>query len=159
MKKTQWALAFILGSALCAPVGAASGNSLAAQDPKGKPAETELGQLPRIQILKKLQLTPKQMDRLYTLRAHYRKTEAELKGKLQVKQVELENELEKSSPDSLKIDQITGEIGQLYGQRIALKAKSNIELEDKILTPDQEEKLKEIESKVAVPESTVNPKN
>jgi hypothetical protein len=99
------------------------------------------------------------MDRLYTLRAHYRKTDAELKGKLQVKQVELENELEKTTPDPLKIDQITGDIGVIYGQRIALKAKSNIELEDKILTPDQEEKLKEIELKVVVPESTANPKN
>jgi Spy/CpxP family protein refolding chaperone len=159
MGKIQWALVFILGTTLGAPVGAASSNPSAGQDGKAKPTETELGQLPRIQILKKLQLNPKQMDRLYTLRAHYRKTDAELKGKLQVKQVELENELEKTTPDPLKIDQITGDIGVIYGQRIALKAKSNIELEDKILTPDQEEKLKEIELKVVVPESTANPKN
>lgn len=159
MSKTQWVLAFIMGTALCAPVGAAPGNTSAVPDSKTKPVETELGTLPRIQILKKLQLTPKQMDQLYTLRAHYRKTYAELTGKLQVKQVELENELEKPGPDPVKADQITGEIGALYGQRIALKAKSNIELEHKILTPDQVEKLKEIQSKVLVPESTANPKN
>ena len=73
--------------------------------------------------------------------------------------MELENELEKTLPDPLKVDQITGEIGVLYGQRIALKAKSNIELEHKILTPDQVEKLKELQTKLLTTESPVNPKN
>lgn len=159
MSKTRWALAFILCTAFCGPAEAASGNASAASDGKVKSAETELGQIPRFQILKKLQLNSKQMDQLYTLRAHYRKTTAELTGKLQVKQVELENEMEKPEPDPVKVDQITNEIGVLYGQRIALKAKSNIQLEHKILTPDQVEKLKELQSKVLVPESTTNPKN
>jgi Spy/CpxP family protein refolding chaperone len=159
MSKTQWVLSFILGMALCAPAGAASGNTATVLDSTAKPAETELAPPPRFQILKKLQLTNKQKDQLYTLHAHYRKTDAELKGKLQVKQVELDNELEKPQPDPLKVDQITGEIGVLYGQRIALKAKSNIQLEHKILTPDQVEKLKELQSKVSVPETTTSPKN
>lgn len=159
MKYARGALSFVLGMALSTPALAIQGNTASAQDPKPKPAESELGQLPRIQILKKLQLNNKQMDQLYSLRAHYRKTNAELNGKLQVKQVELENELEKTLPDPLKVDQITGEIGVLYGQRIALKAKSNIELEHKILTPDQVEKLKELQTKLLTTESPVNPKN
>ncbi len=157
MKNFLLALFIVLGVAGVGPAWAVSGNNPSPQDNKSKAAEAELSQLPRIQILKKLQLNNQQMDQLYTLRAHYRKTDAELKGKLQVTQVDLENELEKPQPDPLKVDQITGEIGVLYGQRIALKAKSNIELEHNILTPDQVEKLKELKSTIT--ESPAPPKN
>jgi Spy/CpxP family protein refolding chaperone len=159
MKNILWVLFIILGMAGSGSAWAVTGNNPSPQDNKTKAAEAELSQLPRFQILKKLQLNNKQMDQLYTLRAHYRKTNAELNGKLQVKQVELENELENPQPDPLKVDQITGEIGVLYGQRIALKAKSNIELEHTILTPDQVEKLKELQSKLTAPESPALPKN
>lgn len=159
MKNILWVLFFVLGMAGSGSAWAVSGNNPSPQDNKTKAAEAELGQLPRIQILKKLQLNKKQMDHLYTLRAHYRKTNAELNGKLQVKQVELENELEKPQPDPLKVDQITGEIGLLYGQRIALKAKSNIELEHAILTQDQVEKLKDLQTKPTTSESPSLPKN
>jgi hypothetical protein len=159
MKNILWALFIVLGTAGAGPAWAVSGNNPSPQDNKSKAAEAELSQLPRIQILKKLQLNNKQMDQLYTLRAHYRKTNAELNGKLQVKQVDLENELEKPQPDPLKVDQITGDIGVLYGQRIALKAKSNIELEHAILTSDQVEKLKELQTKPTTSEAPALPKN
>jgi hypothetical protein len=68
-----------------------------------------------------------------------------LEGKIKVKQVELENELEKPNPDQTKLDLIIQEIGVLYGQRLSVKVKAKLELEKKILTPQQVDLLKTLE--------------
>ena len=114
-------------------------------DPKAKPTEVRPSHLTRREIMEKLHLTSDQSRALRKLRASFRKDMAVLDGKLKVKQVELDNELEKPDLDQSKLDLITQEIGILYGQRIGKKVKAKLELEKNILTPQQLDQLKAIQ--------------
>jgi hypothetical protein len=113
--------------------------------PKAKP--TEIIHLTRREIIKRLQLTDDQHKLLQQHRAAYRKSIAVLDGQLKVKEVDLENELEKSDPDQDKLDVIVQSIGELKGQRLGVQVKAKLELEKKILTPQQVDLLKSLEGK------------
>ncbi|HTC21987.1 MAG TPA: hypothetical protein VK859_14115 [bacterium] len=113
--------------------------------PKAKP--TEIIRLTRREIIKRLQLTDDQHKLLQQHRAAYRKSIAVLDGQLKVKEVDLENELEKSDPDQDKLDLIVQNIGELKGQRLGVQVKAKLELEKKILTPQQVDLLKSLEGK------------
>jgi hypothetical protein len=113
--------------------------------PKAKP--TEIIHLTRREIIKRLQLTDDQHKLLQQHRAAYRKSIAVLDGQLKVKEVDLENELEKSDPDQDKLDLIVQNIGELKGQRLGVQVKAKLELEKKILTPQQVDLLKSLQGK------------
>ncbi len=112
---------------------------------KPKPTETQAVHLTWRQIMDKLQLTSEQRQAVLKNRHAYRREMAVIEGKIKVKQVELENELEKPEPDQTKLDLITQEIGVLYGQRLSEKVKAKLELEKKILEPQQVDLLKTLE--------------
>lgn len=99
-------------------------------------------------ILEKLQVTPQQRQQLVDCRASYRKKMAELNGQLKVKQVELENELDQTTPDQDKVAQLTQQIGDLIGQRLLEKAQAKITIEKQILTSQQADQLKSLQQDV-----------
>jgi len=144
MKITNLALAFVL-TALAAVWAQAQPSSEAT--PQAKPTEVPSSHLTRKQILEKLQLTAEQKQELRKNRATYRKTIAELDGQLKVKKVELENEMEKPEPDEAKLKQIADEIGDVQGMKISAKIKAELEVEKKILTPQQVETLRTLQGK------------
>jgi len=93
---------------------------------------------------RKVILTPEQRQKIRDFKAGYRQRVAEIDAKLHVQRVALENEMEKPEPDAAKVDQLTEGIGKLKAARELeqLKAKRAIE---KILTPEQNQELKELE--------------
>jgi len=95
----------------------------------------------------KLQVTKDQRLLLRQNRATYRHKIAVIEGQFKVKKVELENEIEKPDPDLDKIDQLTSEIGTLLGQKYSTQIKAELEVEKKILTPDQAEQLKTLQGR------------
>ncbi len=115
--------------------------------PKAKPTEIQSTHLTRREIIKRLQLTDDQHKLLQQHRAAYRKSIAVLDGQLKVKEVDLENELEKPDPDQAKLDLIVQNIGELKGQRLGVQVKAKLELEKKILTPQQVDMLKSLQGK------------
>ena len=131
-------------------LGLSWATAMAADTPKtgveAKPTETA-GHLSRREIIKKLQLTADQNKRLIQQRAAFRQAMAELDGQLKVKRVELENELDKPTPDKAKLDLLSQEIGELYGKKLAEKVKAKIEFETNILTPQQVDLLKTLQGK------------
>ncbi|MGH7739428.1 MAG: Spy/CpxP family protein refolding chaperone [bacterium] len=96
----------------------------------------------RREILQVLRLTADQRQQIDDCRASYRKKMAELNGQLEVKQVELENELDKAEPDQDKLSDLTQTIGDLLGQRLLERAEAKIKIEKQILTPQQADQLK-----------------
>jgi Spy/CpxP family protein refolding chaperone len=96
----------------------------------------------RREILEALQLTDNQRQQIQDCRAAYRKKMAELNGQLQVKQVELENEMDQAEPDQDKLADLTQSIGDLLGQRLLERAQAKITIEKQILTPQQADQLK-----------------
>ncbi len=116
-------------------------------DASKKPTEVPATHLTHHQLVEKLQLTDDQQKQLRHLRATYRTGIAKLEGQIKVKKVELENELDKPEPDAVKLNAMTQELGNLYGQRLNLRVKTHIELTKKILTAQQADMLKSIEGK------------
>jgi hypothetical protein len=55
--------------------------------------------------------------------------------------------LDKPDTDPAKVDVLTGDLGVLYGQRLNVKVKASIQLEEKILTPQQADMLKSMQVK------------
>lgn len=130
---------------------AAAGLALAQPAPEATPtpknSDTPAARLTRKQLIERLQLTKEQKQELRKNRASYRKTIAELEGKLKVVQVDLENEMDKPDTDQEKLDQIAEQIGSLQGQKVSEKIKAEFEVEKKILTPQQDELLKTLQGK------------
>jgi hypothetical protein len=114
---------------------------------KAVPTETQPAHLSRREILKRLQLTADQRKALRLHKAAFRKTMAEIEGKLKVKQVELENELDKPEIDQVRLDLIIQKISELYGEKLSAQVKAKIELERKILTPQQSDLLETLQGK------------
>ena len=114
---------------------------------KTNPTEVPSARLTRREIVEKLQLTDAQKKQIRNTRASYRISVAKLDNQIKLKKVMLENELDKPEPDSIPIDLLTGQIGELYGQRLNAKVKASIELEKKILTPQQSDLLKTLQVK------------
>jgi len=114
---------------------------------KPKPTETPSIHLTRREIIKRLQLTDEQKQLLRKSHAAYRKAMAEMDGQLKVLQVELENEMDKPEPDQVKLDTTVQKIADLYGKRLSVKIKAELDLERKILNPTQLEQLKSIQGK------------
>ena len=124
-------------------VGAATGKDAS----KNKISETPAVHLTRHEIIEKLQLTDVQKKQIRDTRAAYRITVLKLENQIKLKKVELENELDKPEPDETQIDLLTDQLGILYGQRLNVKVKASIELEKKILTPQQSDLLKTLQDK------------
>lgn len=112
---------------------------------KPKPTEPPQAHLTRREIMDKLQVTKDQKHLLQQNRATYRKKIAVIEGQIKVKKVDLENEVEKTDPDADKIDQLTSEIGALLAQKYSTQIKAELEVEKKILTPQQVEQLKALQ--------------
>jgi hypothetical protein len=143
--KSKYVLSVIAGLLVLSVARLSHSQPVADNSPKAKP--TEIIHLTRREIIKRLQLTDDQQKLLRQHRAAYRKSIAVLDGQLKVKEVDLENELEKSDPDQDKLDLIVQNIGELKGQRLGVQVKAKLELEKKILTPQQVDMLKSLQGK------------
>jgi Spy/CpxP family protein refolding chaperone len=118
--------------------------------PTAKPTEAPqapAAHLTRKEMMDKLQVTKAQKALLRQNRAAYRKQIALIEGQFKVKKVELESEIEKPEPDQEKIDQLTTEIGTLLAKKYSAQIKAELEIEKKILTPQQVEQLKALQGR------------
>ncbi len=149
---SKYLIQAIAGLFLLSSVGISYSQPASDSGLKAKPTETQSGHLTRREIIKRLQLTDEQHKLLQQHRAAYRKAIAVLDGQLKVKEVDLENELEKSDPDQDKLDLIVQNIGELQGKRLGVKVKAKLELEKKILTPQQVDLLKSLQGKENSPD-------
>jgi Spy/CpxP family protein refolding chaperone len=140
MKNQMKILALTLAAAL-------SAGFTYADNATPKPTDIPTTHLTRHEIVEKLQLTDAQKKQIRSVRAAYRVSVAKLDSQIKVKKVELENELDKPDTDPAKVDVLTGELGTLYGQRLNVKVKASIQLEEKILTPQQADMLKSMQVK------------
>ncbi|HUO58148.1 MAG TPA: hypothetical protein VMV05_08220 [bacterium] len=142
--------------ALILALGLAGLPAYAADAPKGgveaKPTET-VGRLSRREIIKRLQLTDDQHKMLKQNQHSYRSAMVKLESQIKIQQVELENELDKPEPDQTKLDTLTQQIGELYGKKLAEKVKAKLDLERKILTPQQLDLLRTLQGKDGTDES------
>jgi hypothetical protein len=124
-----------------------------AAESAGAPASAKPTEVPsparltRKEVMDKLQVTKEQRHLLQQNRAAYRKKIAVIEGQVKVKKVVLESELEKAEPDPAVIDQTTAEIGALLGQKYSTQIKAELEVEKKILTPQQAELLKTLQGR------------
>lgn len=118
---------------------------------KPKPTETQPAHLSWRQMMDKLQLTTEQRQAVMKNRHAYRREMVEVENSIKLKQVELENELEKPDSDQTKLDLVCQEIGVLYGQRLQVNVKHKLELERKILTSQQVDLLKTLQGKETSP--------
>lgn len=146
MKREKWVLV-IASAILFSGVGYSQGQTVSSSAVKPVPTETSSVRLTRREIIKRLDLSDVQKKSLRQHKAAYRKTMAEIQGQLKVKQVELENELDKPEPDQDRLDAIIQKIADLYGQKLGAQVKAKLELEKKILTPQQVELLKTLQGK------------
>lgn len=96
------------------------------------------------QIVRKLNLTAEQRQKIAAYKAEHRKKIAEIDAALHVKRVELENEMAKPEPDQAKVAALTGEIGQLKASRDLQRLKARKAL-DEILTPEQRDELRRMQ--------------
>lgn len=136
---------FAINVAILRTAGAVT--STDADSTKFKPTEVPSVHLTRHEIVEKLQLTDIQKKQIRETRAAYRVNVAKLENQIKLKKVELENELDKPEPDPAQIDILTGQLGVLYGQRLNVKVKASIDLEKRILTPQQSDLLKTLQVK------------
>ncbi|HVZ81271.1 MAG TPA: periplasmic heavy metal sensor [bacterium] len=128
------------------------GTCLWADAPSATPAAPRSGEatqprLTRKELMDKLQVTREQKALLRKNRAAYRKQIAVLEGQFKVKRVELENEIEKPEPDPDRIDQLTSEIGALLAKKYSAQIKAELEIEKNILTPQQVDQLRSLQSR------------
>jgi Spy/CpxP family protein refolding chaperone len=144
--RNQTKILVIFFAAILAVWGRAQADP-ASETAKVKPVETPAVHLNRREIVEKLQLTDAQKKQIRVARAAYRVSVAKLDNQIKLKKVLLENELDKPEPDSVQLDLLTGQLGELYGQRLNVKLKASIELEKKILTPQQADMLKALQVK------------
>jgi Spy/CpxP family protein refolding chaperone len=112
-----------------------------------KPTDIPATHLTRREVVEKLQLTDAQRKQIRSVRAAYRISVAKLDSQIKLKKVQLENELDKPDTDPAKVDVLTADLGVLYGQRLNVKVKASIQLEEKILTPQQADMLKSMQVK------------
>lgn len=111
---------------------------------KAKPTEVPQAHLTLREIMDKLQITKEQRHLLQQNRAANRKKLVVIKGKINEKRVDLENEIEKAEPDKDRIKQLTAEIGVLLGQKYDILIEAELDVE-KILTPQQVDQLKTLQ--------------
>lgn len=129
--------------------GTALGGSALAAGPSGgrvSPAVRKAAMQERHRkVIQRLHLTPEQRQKIHEFKAGYRQRVARINAQLHVKKVELENEMEKPSPDQARVKQLTDEIGKLKAERDLERLKAKHELE-KVLTPEQSAELKRLQA-------------
>ncbi len=92
-------------------------------------------------MIKQLNLTEEQVEALHKNRTENLKKGIEVKSKIQLAIVDLQEELRKKELDKRKIDKIIDEIGKLQKEAVAIRVYSVIGLRE-ILTEEQLEKAR-----------------
>lgn len=92
-------------------------------------------------LLKKLGLTEEQKEKVQSIRSAAEKEKIKVHAELQIKQIDLQEELEKKNVSEKKVDKLIDEIAQLNKKMLESRIKTMLALK-KVLTPQQQEKLK-----------------
>ncbi len=92
-------------------------------------------------LMKKLGLTEEQKEKVQSIRSGAEKEKIRMQAEFQIKQMELQEELEKKNVSEKKVDKFIDEIAQLQKKMLGNKIKTMLALK-KVLTPQQQEKLK-----------------
>lgn len=92
-------------------------------------------------LIKKLGLTEEQKEKVQSIRSGAEKEKIRVQAELQIKQIDLQEELEKKTVSEKKVDKLIDDIAQLQKKMLENKIKTMLALK-KVLTPQQQEKLK-----------------
>lgn len=91
-------------------------------------------------MMKELNLTPDQMDKLEGLRLDYQKANLAFRPKARDLREKVKEELLKTSPDKGKLDSYAAEIGKMQGEMAKQRHGHLLQIKA-VLTPEQFEKL------------------
>ena len=93
-------------------------------------------------VVKALNLSPEQQQRLEGLRYQQRKEAVDLRRDMELKRLDIERELDKDTPDTAAVDRLLDEQGVLRTKMGKAKIHQMLEMK-KILTPEQWSKVKD----------------
>ncbi|MDP2422913.1 MAG: periplasmic heavy metal sensor [Bacteroidales bacterium] len=91
---------------------------------------------------KKIGLEPEQHEKIQLIRKEYRKTAGELMEQMRQKHAEIFEELQKDNPDTIKLDAMAVESGQLQSKMRRESIKHILEIKS-ITTPEQQRRMME----------------
>jgi Spy/CpxP family protein refolding chaperone len=114
-----------------------------AQLPEGSRSKMGKGWEDRLnEVIKELNLTPKQQEAITQQRTRERAQSQELRQRIKAVRDQITQELNKQTTDTARVDLLVAQLKELTGQRIEQQIKGIIALK-KILTPDQFKTLNE----------------
>ena len=100
--------------------------------------------LPPIGVLvKELNLTPEQKDQLVELYSQTQKELINIRTQNKIARIDLMNEMMKDNPDEDVLNNLIDKIGENAKKAFGVRINRQLEIK-KILTPEQQEKLKEL---------------
>ncbi len=99
-------------------------------------------------IIQSLYLTPAQHKAIRKLHRFFLKKLEVIQKQQKIERMKLRQELQKSSPNKVQIYKLTVILGQLHCKRLDLMIQARLDLNEKILTPAQLEKLNQEENKL-----------
>ena len=96
-------------------------------------------------LLQRLALTEQQRQLIRRSRDHFRQDKARLDSKINLEKTELENEIDEDEPSLGRLEGHCQKIGALYGQKLRIAIHRRLEVERRILTPQQWVRLQDLE--------------
>lgn len=93
------------------------------------------------QLIKKLGLTDEQQDKVQSIRMNAEKEKIKIEAELRIKQIDMQEQMEKKSVNEKEISKLIDAISDLQKKMLENRIKTMLALK-KILTPEQQEKLK-----------------
>lgn len=93
------------------------------------------------QLIKKLGLTEEQQEKVQSIRRNAEKEKIKAEADLRIKQIEMEEELEKKSLNEKEVFKLIDAISALQKKLLESRIKTMLALK-KVLTPEQQEKMK-----------------
>lgn len=96
----------------------------------------------RMDYVGELNLTKEQLAQVKDLQRESRKKAVEIKGKIQVKRIDFDAEIQKDNPDQKLLEKLIDELTALHSQQYRAKLESRVKMMT-LLTPEQKQKLSE----------------
>lgn len=93
------------------------------------------------QLIKKLGLTEEQQEKVQSIRRNAEKEKIKAEAELHIKQIEMEEEIEKKSVNEKEVFKLIEAISALQKKLLESRIKTMLALK-KVLTPEQQEKMK-----------------
>ncbi|MBF0291435.1 MAG: periplasmic heavy metal sensor [Nitrospinae bacterium] len=96
----------------------------------------------RMDYISELNLSKEQLAQVKDLQRDSRKTAVEIKGKIALKRIDFDEEMQKEKPDMKVLERLIDELTALHAQQYKAKLESRVKMMS-LLTQEQKQKLSE----------------